>query len=101
MPVNTARKAAVRASTSWPTWKRMVWTGAFAAVTFVGTIYGAGLKTQQEWKTERQRIQEVTMDEKMAALEQRRAHLMKQKTQLELKLDDLHSRMRERGEQQQ
>lgn len=33
-----------------PTIKRVIWTGAFAAVTFVGAIYGAGLKTQQEYK---------------------------------------------------
>lgn len=28
----------------------MLYTATFAAVTFTGTIYGAGLKTQQEWK---------------------------------------------------
>ena len=28
----------------------MIWAGSFAAVIFMGTIYGAGLKTQQEWK---------------------------------------------------
>jgi hypothetical protein len=33
----------------WTTSKRMVWTVAFAAVTIVGSIYGAGLKTQQEY----------------------------------------------------
>ena len=31
-------------------WRRVIWTLAFAAVTFTGAIYGAGLKTQQEWK---------------------------------------------------
>lgn len=30
--------------------KRVLWTVAFAAVTIVGAIYGAGLKTQQEYK---------------------------------------------------
>lgn len=33
-----------------PRWKGMIYAGAFGAVTFVGTIYGAGLKTQQEYK---------------------------------------------------
>lgn len=28
--------------------RTVAWTGAFAAITVVGTIYGAGLKTQQE-----------------------------------------------------
>ena len=27
----------------------MIWAGAFAAVIFMGTIYGAGLKMQQEF----------------------------------------------------
>jgi len=31
-------------------WKGMIVAGAFGAVTFVGTIYGAGLKTQQDYK---------------------------------------------------
>lgn len=30
--------------------RRYVYTGAFAAITIAGTIYGAGLKTQQEVK---------------------------------------------------
>lgn len=34
---------------SWTTPKRLIWTGAFAAVTIVGSIYGVGLKTQQEY----------------------------------------------------
>lgn len=38
------------AAGAWPRYKRIVWTGAFAAVTFVGTIYGAGLKTRREYK---------------------------------------------------
>lgn len=32
-------------------WKGMIAACAFGAVTFVGTIYGAGLKTQQEYQT--------------------------------------------------
>lgn len=36
---------------SIPRWKGMVYAGAFGAVTIVGTIYGAGLKTQRELKT--------------------------------------------------
>ena len=33
--------------------KRIIWTGAFAAIAFTGAIYGAGLKTQQEYKAVR------------------------------------------------
>jgi hypothetical protein len=45
-----AAKAASGSGGGWPRYKRMVWTGAFAAITFVGTIYGAGLKTRMEYK---------------------------------------------------
>lgn len=31
----------------------MIVAGAFGAVTFVGTIYGAGLKTQQDYQAVR------------------------------------------------
>jgi len=36
-----------------PGLKRVIYTGAFAAVTIVGAIYGAGLKTQEEFKAVR------------------------------------------------
>lgn len=36
-----------------PTVKRVIWTGAFAAVAIVGSIYGAGLKTKQEFQAVR------------------------------------------------
>lgn len=47
-----ARKtaAAAAAAGAWPRYKVVIWTGAFAAVTFVGSIYGAGLKTKMEYK---------------------------------------------------
>ncbi|KXX77200.1 hypothetical protein MMYC01_206388 [Madurella mycetomatis] len=76
-----------------PKWKRMIWTAAFAAVTFTGTIYGAGLKTQREWKAEKQKIQEATADDKVAMLEQRRADLMRQKGEIEGKLAMVRARM--------
>jgi hypothetical protein len=31
-------------------YRRIIWTVAFAAVIITGSIYGAGLKTQREWK---------------------------------------------------
>lgn len=45
-----AAAAAASAAKSATTVKRYIWTGAFAAVTIMGTLYGAGLKTQQEYK---------------------------------------------------
>ncbi|KAK6839527.1 hypothetical protein PG990_011148 [Apiospora arundinis] len=76
-----------------PTVKRLIWTGAFAAVTIVGAIYGAGLKTKQEFQAEKQQIIESTPEDRIKDLEHRRGVLMSQKIPLERKLDDLRSRM--------
>ncbi|KAK4117646.1 hypothetical protein N656DRAFT_841276 [Canariomyces notabilis] len=76
-----------------PKWKRILWTVCFAAVTITGTIYGAGLKTQQQWKAEKQRIQEASIDEKVSILEQRKADLLRQKGEIEAKLAMLRARM--------
>ncbi|KAK3695576.1 hypothetical protein B0T22DRAFT_478219 [Podospora appendiculata] len=82
---------------SWPTWKRVLYTGVFAAVTFMGTIYGAGLKTQKEWKEEKQKIQEATPEEKISVLQQRRKNLERQKHELDVKLMELQKRMMAEG----
>ncbi|KAH6651747.1 hypothetical protein BKA67DRAFT_571795 [Truncatella angustata] len=74
--------------------KRVIWTAAFAAVTMVGTIYGAGLKTQQEFKAEKQQIVESTPEDRIRDLETRRAILMTFKMPLDRKLKALQDRMR-------
>ncbi|KAL2136808.1 hypothetical protein VTI74DRAFT_1022 [Chaetomium olivicolor] len=81
-----------------PKWKLMFYTGLFAAVIFTGTIYGAGLKTRQEWKAEKQKIQEASVDEKVAILEQRRADLVRHKDEIEGKLVELRARIKARAE---
>ncbi|KAJ9155664.1 hypothetical protein NKR23_g1540 [Pleurostoma richardsiae] len=81
-----------------PTVRRLVYTGAFAAVTIMGTWYGAGLKTQQEAKTERKKIVEASAEQKIALLEQRRAQLVTQKIPLDKKLASLRERMGKRKE---
>ncbi|KAK4172625.1 hypothetical protein QBC36DRAFT_71151 [Triangularia setosa] len=78
---------------SAPRWKRLIWTGAFAATAFTGSIYGAGLKTQKEWKEEKQKVQELTTDEKVAMLESSKGELWKQKVSLEQKLGEVRRRM--------
>ncbi|KAL2020499.1 hypothetical protein VTK56DRAFT_8384 [Thermocarpiscus australiensis] len=82
-----------------PKWKYMLWTVAFAAVTFTGTIYGAGLKTQQQWKAEKKRIQEASVDEKVSMLETQRAELLKQKREIEAKLAEVRARMDGEGQE--
>ncbi|KAJ4298438.1 hypothetical protein N0V88_003468 [Collariella sp. IMI 366227] len=76
----------------------MMYTGLFAAVIFTGTIYGAGLKTQQEWKTEKQKVQEASVDDKVAIMQQRRKDLERQKDEIEAKLDVLRARVKAKAE---
>ncbi|KAI1755836.1 hypothetical protein F4782DRAFT_550961 [Xylaria castorea] len=80
---------------SWTTPKRMIWTGAFAAVTIVGAIYGAGLKWQQDYHTEKKQVLEAPIDERIRTLETRRAQLVNQRRPLEKKLEELRLRVQE------
>ncbi|KAI0848176.1 hypothetical protein F5Y00DRAFT_239335 [Daldinia vernicosa] len=73
--------------------KRVIWTGAFAAVTIVGAIYGAGLKTQAEFQQEKRKIVEATPEDRIRGLEARRAALVAQKAPFERKLADVRARM--------
>lgn len=71
----------------------MIWTGAFAAITMVGTIYGAGLKTRVEYKQEKEKFVEAPVEERVVALEQRRGQLVTQRMQVEKKLAGLRRKM--------
>ncbi|KAI0201829.1 hypothetical protein F4808DRAFT_99874 [Astrocystis sublimbata] len=82
---------------SWTTPKRVIWTGAFAAVTIVGAIYGAGLKTRQEYHAEKSQVLEAPVEERIQVLEARRAHLVAQKRPLERKLEELRLRVHNSG----
>ncbi|KAH7029415.1 uncharacterized protein B0I36DRAFT_350301 [Microdochium trichocladiopsis] len=81
--------------------KRIVWTGAFAAVTIVGAIYGAGLKTQQEFKAEKAKVIEATPEERIAQLETRRSALVTQRIPIQRKLDEVNERIRATEEKEQ
>lgn len=61
-------------------------------------MYGAGLKTQQEWKAEKKKVQEASVDDKVAMLEQQKRDVMRQKTEIERKLGELRARMKEKAE---
>ncbi|KAI1472319.1 uncharacterized protein F4812DRAFT_454132 [Daldinia caldariorum] len=79
--------------TPTPTLKRVIWTGAIAAVTIVGAIYGAGLKTRSEYQQEKRKVVEATPEERVRDLEARRAALVAQRRPFERKLADLRARM--------
>lgn len=79
--------------------KTMILTGAFAAVAIVGAIYGAGLKTQEEIKQEKDKIAEASIEDRIRDLEARRSTLVSQRIPLERKLDGLRARMRAQAQE--
>ncbi|KNG50220.1 hypothetical protein DDE82_006426 [Stemphylium lycopersici] len=66
--------------------RRWIMTGAVAAITMTGTIYGAGLKGQQEVKQQKRQILEATPEERIAQLEVTRADLVLKRNEMERKL---------------
>ncbi|KAJ8115824.1 hypothetical protein ONZ43_g4580 [Nemania bipapillata] len=59
----------------------------------VGAIYGAGLKTQQEYQAEKKQILETPIEERIEVLEARRAELMRTRRPLEEKREELRVRL--------
>ncbi|KAB8294745.1 hypothetical protein EYC80_006707 [Monilinia laxa] len=72
--------------------KRIVWTGAIASITVVGTIYGAGLKTQGEHKQQVRKVREATLAERIAHLEEQRGVLVGKKMGLQKKIEEVDMR---------
>ncbi|KAJ6151250.1 hypothetical protein N7470_007844 [Penicillium chermesinum] len=50
--------------------RRMILTASVVSITIAGTLYGAGLKTNQEIEQTKRKRHEATFDEKMAALQE-------------------------------
>ncbi|KAL3434120.1 hypothetical protein BDV09DRAFT_196060 [Aspergillus tetrazonus] len=76
--------------------KKLVLTGAVTAVTIAGTLYGAGLKTQQEVSQQTQKAREITLDERIASLQSTRQVLVGKKELVEKQMRDLDARIEER-----
>ncbi|KAK7723403.1 hypothetical protein SLS57_004597 [Botryosphaeria dothidea] len=77
---------------SQQTIRRVILTGAVSAITVTGAFYGAGLKTQQEYKQARKTVYELPIEERIAGLETKRARLLTQKEDLERKIAEIESR---------
>ncbi|KAI0476432.1 hypothetical protein GGR56DRAFT_674901 [Xylariaceae sp. FL0804] len=88
------RGAAPPVRTPRPRYQIMIVTGAFAAAIIAGSIYGAGLKTQQEFKEEKRRILEAPPEVRLRELEARRADLARQAAPIERKLETHRAEMR-------
>ncbi|RDW72568.1 uncharacterized protein DSM5745_07740 [Aspergillus mulundensis] len=76
--------------------KKLVLTGAVTAITIAGTLYGAGLKTQQEVSQHTQKAREVTLDERIASLQNTRQILMGKKELVEKQMQDLDAKIEAR-----
>ncbi|OCL04212.1 hypothetical protein AOQ84DRAFT_301318 [Glonium stellatum] len=72
--------------------RRFVMTGAVFAITVTGALYGAGLKTQQEFKKEKKVLLQATPEERIAQLESARERLMTKKLEMERKIADVTAR---------
>lgn len=83
-PIHAATKQTIR---------RIILTGAVALITIVGAITGARLKTDRDVVKQRQEVLELTLEERIAMLENRRGELVGMKMPLERKLVGLRERM--------
>ncbi|EKV10026.1 hypothetical protein Pdw03_8250 [Penicillium digitatum] len=76
-----------------PNIKRLILTTAVVSITITGTLYGAGLKTNQEIAEIAKQRQESTFDEQIKALQGMRSNLIARKGILENQIRDLDTRM--------
>ncbi|KAF2798536.1 hypothetical protein K505DRAFT_357457 [Melanomma pulvis-pyrius CBS 109.77] len=66
--------------------RRGILTASITIITATGAIYGAGLKSNHELKQERKRRQEATPEDMITQLEAVRSNLVREKTELEIKI---------------
>lgn len=90
---STSGNPADRNSPSRQNFRRVVLTGAVALITVAGTITGASLKSDKDAVTQRQKVQEMPIAERIAMIDSRRAELLRTKADLDRKLERLQARM--------
>ncbi|KAL1847385.1 hypothetical protein Daus18300_013970 [Diaporthe australafricana] len=90
---STSRTSADRNSPSRQNLRRVVLTGAFAAVTAVGAITGARLKDEKDVVKQKEKVQEMPIVDRIAMIDTRRAELLRTKEALDKKLERLQQRM--------
>ncbi|KAJ5325837.1 hypothetical protein N7541_011327 [Penicillium brevicompactum] len=79
-----------------PNVKRLILTTAVVSITITGTLYGAGLKTNEEIAQTKKRQEESTFDEQYRALQGMRSNLVARKGILENQIQDLDARVLEK-----
>ncbi|KAL2007473.1 hypothetical protein VTN00DRAFT_8911 [Thermoascus crustaceus] len=78
------------------TTRRIILTAAVTTTTIAGTLYGAGLKTEQEIKQTSQKRQEATIDDRIESLQTMRNNLLSKKNTVEKQIRDLDARIKEK-----
>ncbi|KAJ4386166.1 hypothetical protein N0V93_009059 [Gnomoniopsis smithogilvyi] len=84
---------AIHAATK-QTIKRIVLAGAVFLIVAVGTVTGALLKSDRDVVKQREAVVELSLEERIAMLESRRAELVHMKMPVERKLAELRERMK-------
>ncbi|CAG8023767.1 unnamed protein product [Penicillium salamii] len=79
-----------------PNVKRMVLTAAVVSITITGTLYGAGLKTNEEVAQTKKKQEESTFDDQFKALQAMRSNLVARRGILENQIHDLDARVLEK-----
>lgn len=90
---STSENPADPNSPSRQNFRRVVLTGAVALITVVGAITGASLKADNEAVTQRHKVQEMPIADRIAMIDARRAELLRTKADLDRKLERLQARM--------
>ncbi|KAG8167873.1 hypothetical protein KVR01_003562 [Diaporthe batatas] len=73
--------------------RRVVLTGAVTLITVAGALTGASLKADNEATTQKHKVREMPIAERVAMIDARRAELLRTKADLERKLERLQARM--------
>ncbi|CAI7617827.1 unnamed protein product [Penicillium bialowiezense] len=79
-----------------PNIKRLILTTAVVSITITGTLYGAGLKTNEEIAQTKKKQEESTFDEQYKALHGMRSNLVARRGILENQIQDLDARVLEK-----
>ena len=69
--------------------RALVWTIGVAAITAMGTWYGAGLRIRGEAREEQQKLGQASGEQRLAQLEAARARLVGVKKDLEKKIEEV------------
>ncbi|KAF2658446.1 hypothetical protein K491DRAFT_593143 [Lophiostoma macrostomum CBS 122681] len=78
--------------------RRWILTGSITAIAATGAIYGAGLRSRQQYEEKRKKAVEATPEDMIAQLEVVRSELVGKKLEMERKLAQITARRLQKEE---